>query len=125
MMKELTKAEEQVMLLLWQKGKALVRDILNELPEPKPAYTTVSTIVRILEGKGFVAHEELGNTHLYYRLVNQDEYAGKFMRGFVKDYFSNSYKNLVSFFSRQEDISIRELEEIGRIINSEINKKRD
>ncbi len=124
-MKELTKAEEQVMLILWKKEKAFVRDIINELPDPKPAYTTVSTIVRILESKGFVKHEEQGNIHNYYPVVNQEEYAGRFMEGFVKNYFSNSFKNLVSFFSKQDDISISELEEIRQIVNSEINRKKD
>ncbi len=124
-MKELTKAEEQIMLILWQKEKGYVKDIIEELPEPKPAYTTVSTIIRILENKGFVAHQEFGKIHQYYPIVNQNDYAEKFMNGFIKDYFANSFQQLVSFFSKSENISINELEQIKSIVENEINKKKE
>ena len=124
-MKELTKAEEQIMLILWQKENAFVKDVIEELPEPKPAYTTVSTIIRILENKGFVAHQEFGKIHQYYPIVNQSDYAEKFMNGFIKDYFANSFQQLVSFFSKSENISINELEQIKKIVESEITKKKE
>ena len=121
-MKELTKAEEQVMLILWEKGKAFVKDIIEELPEPKPAYTTVSTIIRILEKKGVIAHEDYGNIYRYYPLFSKESYAESMMSGFVKNYFSNSFSHLVSFFAKNERLSAEELEEIKKIINKDINK---
>ncbi len=124
-MKELTKAEEQIMLILWEKQKAYVRDIISEMDEPKPAYTTVSTIVRILESKGYVSHEEVGKMHKYFPLVSKDEYTGSFMKGFISNYFSGSYKNLLSFFSKNKDLSLRDLEEIKAIIDKEIDNKKD
>lgn len=122
-MKELTKAEEQVMLILWSKKEAFVREIINEMDEPKPAYTTISTIVRILESKGYVAHEEFGKTHKYFPLVSKEEYTGSFMKGFISNYFSGSYKNLMSFFTKSKDLSVQELEEIKKMIDKEIDKK--
>lgn len=124
-MKELTKAEEQIMLILWEKEKAFVKEIIEDLPEPKPAYTTVSTIVRILETKGFVGHNDFGKTHQYFPIVLRDEYATKFVNGFVKDYFASSFKQLVSFFSSKEDMSLAELEEIKKIVEQEINNKKE
>lgn len=122
-MKELTKAEEQVMLILWSRGAAFVKEIIEDLPEPKPAYTTISTIVRILEAKGFVGHEDFGKTHRYFPAVSRDDYATKFVNGFVKDYFANSFQKLVSFFSAKEDMSLSELEEIKKIVENHINNK--
>ncbi len=124
-MKELTKAEEQVMLILWKQGSAFVRDIIKDMGEPKPAYTTISTIIRILETKGYAAHEEYGKMHKYYPLVSKEDYTGTFMRGFISNYFSGSYKNLLSFFSKSKDLSIEDLEEIKSIIDKEINNKQD
>jgi predicted transcriptional regulator len=115
-MKELTKAEEQVMQILWSLESAIVRDIMTHFPDPKPAYTTVSTIVRILEKKGFVEHENYGNIHKYSPLVSKDEYASEFMNYFVKDYFGNSFSKLVSFFGQKEKISPNDLEEIRKLL---------
>ena len=115
-MKELTKAEEQVMQILWSLESAIVRDIMTHYPDPKPAYTTVSTIVRILEKKGFVEHENYGNIHKYSPLVSKDEYASEFMNYFVKDYFGNSFSKLVSFFGQKEKISPNDLEEIRKLL---------
>jgi BlaI family transcriptional regulator, penicillinase repressor len=115
-MKELTKAEEQVMQILWNLESAIVRDIMTHFPDPKPAYTTVSTIVRILEKKGFVEHENYGNIHKYTPLVSKDEYASEFMNYFVKDYFGNSFKKLVSFFGQKEKITSNDLEEIKKLL---------
>ncbi len=123
-MKELTKAEEQIMQQLWKLKKAYVRDIIAELPEPKPAYNTVSTVVRILERKNFVSHEAYGKSHLYFPIVEKDAYKKTFMKHFVKDYFSNSFQNMVSFFANNKELSIKELEEIQTLIDKQIKEQK-
>jgi len=121
--KELTKAEEQVMQILWKIKKGFIKDILEKFDEPKPAYTTVSTIVRILQDKGFVSHKEYGRTHQYYPLVSKDDYSKAHMGTFVRDYFSNSYRKMMSFFTREESISVKEMEEIMNLMKKEIENK--
>jgi len=111
-MKELTKAEEEIMQVLWELESAFVKDIINELPEPKPAYNTVSTIVRILQQKGFVGHETQGKSHKYYPLTTKEAYTKSFMKGFVKKYFSGSYRQMVSFFTKEDNLSLSELEQL-------------
>jgi BlaI family transcriptional regulator, penicillinase repressor len=123
-MKELTRAEEQIMHVLWFLGRAYVKDIIERLPEPKPAYNTVSTVVRILEKKGFVGHEAFGKTHLYHPLVAKEDYTQAFLRGFVRDYFGNSYQDLVSFFAKDRDMSLTELEDILGALREEIRKQK-
>ncbi len=108
--KELTKAEEEVMQIIWQMEQVYVRDILERLPEPKPAYSTVSTVVRILESKGFVGHEVFGNTYRYYPLVEKEAYTRYYMQSVLKGYFGNSFRNLVSFFVDQGELSLREMD---------------
>lgn len=121
----LTKAEEQIMQVLWKLENAFVKEIIAELPNPKPAYNTVSTIVRILEKKAFVNYKSYGKSHEYFPLVSKSEYRKNQFGGFVKNYFGNSYKSLASFFSKEEDMSITELEEIQKLIEKEIvNKKK-
>lgn len=124
-MKELTKAEEQVMQILWKVGKGFVKDILDEFEEPKPAYNTVSTIVRILETKGFIDHKVYGKTHLYFPLVARDEYRKSYVQSMLNGYFGSSLKQLVSFFSKEDEISIQELEEIRKMIDDKIESKTD
>jgi len=124
-MKQLTKAEEQIMHILWKLQKAFVKDIIDHMPDPKPAYNTVSTIVRILEKKGFVSHEPLGNSHQYFPVVEKSEYTQNYLRHFVKNYFSNSYKQMVSFFTKEEKLSISEMEEMRRMIDEEISKQKN
>jgi len=111
-MKQLTKAEEEVMQLLWTLQKANVASLLDELPEPKPAYNTVSTIIRILEDKGFVSHEKVGKRHVYFPLVKKEEYSNQRLNTLVDGYFQGSFKSMVSFFMKKNDISLKELEEI-------------
>jgi len=123
-MKNLTKAEEQIMQVLWKIQSGFVKDILEQLPEPKPAYNTVSTIVRILEKKGFVSHKAFGKTHQYHPAVARDEYKEVYLKNFMENYFGNSYQEMVSFFAKHEDLSIMELEEIMKMIKDEIHKKR-
>lgn len=106
----LTKAEEEVMQVLWGIDKGFVNDILDRFPEPKPAYNTISTIVRILERKGFIAHETLGKSHRYYPIVERTIYARSYLRNFVHRYFSDSYQSLTSFFLKEDDVSVEELE---------------
>ncbi len=123
-MKELTKAEEQIIQILWRLEKGFVKDILEYLPQPKPAYNTVSTIVRILEKKGFVDHKAYGKTHEYYPTISKEEYTRSFMKRFVENYFSDSYKEMVSFFAKEKSMSISELEDMIRTINKEIKKQK-
>ena len=111
-MRELTKAEEEIMQVLWQLDSAFVKEVIEHLPEPKPAYNTVSTIVRILQEKGFVGHETHGKSHKYYPVVSKEAYTKSFMKGFVKKYFSGSYQQMVSFFTKQDDLSLKELEQL-------------
>lgn len=124
-MKKLTKAEEEIMQVLWQIERGIVRDIIDKMPEPKPAYTTVSTIIRILESKGFVNHKAYGKTHEYFPLITKDEYSKIYLNSFVSDYFSNSYKKLVSFFTKQENLSVKELNDLKQIIDEEIKKQKE
>jgi predicted transcriptional regulator len=111
-MKELTKAEDQVMQVLWQLGKAFVKDILEEMPDPKPAYNTVSTIVRILETKGFVTHKAYGKTHEYIPLVSREKYTRFYLNNMVKGYFDGSITSLVSFFAKENSLKANELEQL-------------
>lgn len=123
-MKELTRAEEQIMQILWKLEKGFVKDIIDEMPEPKPAYNTVSTIVRILEKKEFVGYNAYGKTHEYFPLVSKKVYTGSFMKGFIKNYFGNSYKQLVSFFAKEEDLTVEEMEEIIKLLSEQLKKQK-
>ncbi len=123
-MKELTRAEEQIMQVLWSLGKAYVKDIIERLPAPKPAYNTVSTFVRILEKKGFVGHEAFGKTHLYHPLVAKEDYTQAFLKSFVRNYFDDSFQELVSFFARDRSLTVSELEEILASLREEIRKQK-
>ena len=105
---ELTRAELEIMQVLWRIGAGVVRDILEELEAPKPAYNTVSTIVRILETKGFVGHKAYGKTHEYYPLVTKDDYARRYMDQVLSSFFGGSVSRLVSFFSEHKAISVEE-----------------
>lgn len=124
-MKELTKAEEQIMQILWTIEKGFVNDILEKLPLPKPAYNTVSTIVRILARKGFVGHIAYGKTHEYFPLISKREYTKSYFKGFMNNYFGNSYQALASFFTKENSLSIEELEEIRTLMEAEIKKQKE
>jgi predicted transcriptional regulator len=119
-MEKLTNKEEEVMKVLWKLKKAFVKEILAEVKDDKPHYNTLSTLVRQLEEKKYVGHEAFGHTHRYYPLVTKEEFRAKFINSTITDYYDNSYKSLVSFFAREEKISITELKEI--IANIEKNK---
>ncbi len=120
-MKQLTKAEEEIMQILWDLGEGNVANILEEMPEPKPAYNTVSTIVRILETKEFVGYKKQGRGHIYFPLVAKSDYSSASMSKMVNDYFNGSFKSMVSFFVKKKEMSASELESILK----EINKKDD
>lgn len=123
-MKELTRAEEQVMQILWKIGKGYVTDLLEYFPTPKPAYNTVSTIVRILEKKGFVDHEPAGKSYIYFPLITKSDYSRHSLSQLVKGYFSNSYKQMVSFFSDDDNLTIKDLEEMKALIDKKIQNKK-
>jgi predicted transcriptional regulator len=122
--KELTRAEEQIMQIMWKLEKGFVKDVVEQFPAPKPAYNTVSTIIRILVKKGFISYKEYGNTYEYYPLVSREEYKGVYLGNFVHNYFNSSYKSLVSFFASAENISVKELEEMKQMVVKEIKKKK-
>ena len=117
-MQKLTNKEEEIMHILWKLKKAFVKDVLAEIKEDKPHYNTLSTIIRNLEEKGYVGYHAYGKTHQYYPIVSLEDYRNKFMNSAIKDYFNNSYKNVVSFFAKEEKISIEELKEIIELIES-------
>ena len=119
----LTRAEEEVMQILWEIEKGMVHDVLEKFPEPKPAYNTVSTIIRILEQKGYAGHKAYGRTHEYFPVISKTAYTKSSFKGFMTNYFGNSYKSLASFFASEGKLSIRELEEIQKTIDEEIRKQ--
>ena len=121
-MKELTKAEEQVMQILWNLQEGFVKDIIQKFPDPKPAVTTVSTIIRILEKKEFVSHKAYGNSYMYYPTVTKKEYTKTFMSNFVKNYFEDSYSRLVSFFAKEGEITLQEIDELKSMLDSEVKE---
>lgn len=109
---ELTKAEDQVMQILWKLEHAFVKDIIEELPDPKPAYNTVSTIVRILETKGFIDHKAYGKTHEYFPTISKDKYTKFYLNNLLKGYFNGSFQNLVSFFAKENKMDVKSLEKL-------------
>lgn len=115
-MEKLTHQEEAVMLHIWQLKECVVKDILNEMDDPKPPYTTVASIVRNLEQKDYLNSKKYGNVWVYTPKVAEDDYKKAFMSNVVKSYFENSYKELVSFFAKEEKISPEELQEIVKMI---------
>ncbi len=125
MLKELTKAEEQIMQILWKKEKGFVKDLVEEFENPKPAINTVSTIIRILEKKGFVGYTAYGKTHEYYPLISKKEYSKHYFKNFLTNYFGNSYQKMVSFFADENEMTIEEMEEIKRTLDENINSKSD
>ena len=113
---ELTRAELEIMQILWERGSCFVNDILEQLPEPKPAYNTVSTVVRILEKKGFVTHRAYGKSHEYSPLIDRDTYTQGFMSSVLNNFFGGSASRMVSFLSSNKSISIEEADEILKLL---------
>ncbi|MCX6300875.1 MAG: BlaI/MecI/CopY family transcriptional regulator [Bacteroidia bacterium] len=123
---QLTKAEEQVMQILWEMEEGLVKDIRDQFQDPKPARNTVSTVVRVLEKKGFIGHKAYSNVHSYFPLVSKNEYSKKQLFGLMESYFDNSFPALTSFFAREKDLSVKELDRLLDETRKELkrNKKR-
>lgn len=119
MSKQLTKAEEQIMQVLWDLKEASVKEVIDKLPEPKPAYNTVSTIIRILETKEFVAHKSIGRGYVYHPVIEKEAYSNQSLHKLMNGYFNGSFKNMVSFFVKENKMDVNELESILK----EINKK--
>ena len=117
-MQKLTNKEEEIMQILWKLKKAFVKEVLAEITEEQPHYNTLSTIIRNLEEKGFVSHNAFGNTHQYFPIVKMEDYRKRFMNTAIDTYFDSSYKNMVSFFAKEEKISAEELREILAMIEN-------
>lgn len=122
-MRELTKAEEQVMLILWEMKEALVKEVIEKMDPPKPAYNTVSTVLRVLEGKGFVDHKAVGNTHIYFPVITEAEYKHFAFDKVLNNYFENSYQSLVSFLVKEKNMDMDELNELIQMAEKLKNKK--
>jgi BlaI family transcriptional regulator, penicillinase repressor len=123
-MQELTKAQEEILQVLWKINEGVVNDVINQLPDPKPAYNTVSTVIKVMEKKGFVTHKVYGKTHVYFPKVTKQEYSQHFLSGTLKSFFNNSVNLLVSLFVKEKKLSINELEELRKFIDKEIEEKK-
>lgn len=121
--KTLTKAEEEIMQILWQQEHSFIKDIVDAMPEPKPHYNTVSTIVKILVDKGFVDFESFGKSNRYFPLVQKDQYSKGSMKQMVGRYFEGSFANMLSFFAKEKDITVQELEDILKELKKSSSKK--
>lgn len=122
-MKELTKAEDQIMQVLWKLEKAFVKDIVEQLPDPKPAYNTVSTIVRILEKKGFIGYKAFGKTHEYFPLIAKEKYTRFYLNNMMTGYFNGSFQNLVSFFAKDNVMKVQEIDQLVKELEKIKTKK--
>ncbi|GGC54266.1 transcriptional regulator [Pedobacter quisquiliarum] len=120
--KDLTKAEEQIMQILWQIEKGFVKDVMDHIPEPKPAYNTVSTIIRILETKGFIGHEAFGKAHQYHPLISKEDYKRHATEKLLGNYFENSVESMFSFFVKEEKVDLSDVDEILKMIQKLKNK---
>ncbi|MEO9483552.1 MAG: BlaI/MecI/CopY family transcriptional regulator [Ekhidna sp.] len=123
-MKELTKAEEQLMHYLWTLEKSYLKDIVERYPEPAPAYTTISTVVNVLVKKGFIGFNTHGKSREYYPLITKEKYTQQSMNGLMNSFFDNSTKKFASFFTSQKDLSVEELQEIRKLIDEQIAQRK-
>lgn len=122
-MEKLTKKEEEIMYIIWKLKKVLVHDIIEELPEPKPPYSTVSSVVRILDKKGFLTHKAYGKTHEYYPAISKAKYLKGSFKSLIDRYFEGSYKQMVSFLVEEDNLNEEEAEEIQKLIDEKLKKK--
>jgi BlaI family penicillinase repressor len=122
-MKEITKAQEDILKALWEINEGAISDVLDILPEPKPAYNTVATVIKVLEKKEYVTHKTYGKTNVYFPLITKKDYAQSVLKDTAMGFFNGSLNQMVSFFVKNKDLSINELEELKNIIEKEINKK--
>jgi BlaI family transcriptional regulator, penicillinase repressor len=123
-MENLTPKEEEIMQIIWSLDKCFVKDIIGQMEESRPAYTTISSIVRILEGKGFVGHTAYGNTYQYHPIVAKEDYRKNTFRSFVQNYFDNSFRNVVSFLVEEKKLSKEEIEDLANILKEIKNEKK-
>ncbi|MEN8203488.1 MAG: BlaI/MecI/CopY family transcriptional regulator [Bacteroidota bacterium] len=125
MTKRLTKAEEEIMLVLWKLKEATIREVMNELDEPNTPYTTVSTVVRVLEKKAFVGHRAVGTTYLYHPLLEKKDYLRGYLSGIVSNYFDGSFSRMAAFFAKENDLNLGELQDLIGEIESELKQSED
>jgi len=118
-MVKLAKREEQIMQVYWDLGKAFIRDIILLLPDPKPHYNSVATMVKILEEKGFLSHEVVGNIYNYFPVISREDYQKHALKDVVSQYFGNSYPRMLAFFAKEQNLSEAELNEILHLIKKE------
>jgi predicted transcriptional regulator len=123
-MKEITKAQEDLLKALWEIEEGAVSDILDRLPDPKPAYNTVATVIKVLEKKGYVAHKTYGKTHVYYTKIAKKDYVQHVIKETFKGFFNGSFNQMVSSFVKNKDVSIHELEELKELLEKEIRNKK-
>lgn len=125
MIRDLTKAEEQVMQILWKVNESIVRDLVDQFPDPKPAYNTVSTVLRVLEKKDFVNHKAYGTTYVYFPIVSKKEYSKFQFTNLIKNYFNDSFPKMAAFFAKENNLSIQELEEMMDMAKEELKDEDD
>ena len=123
-MTEITKAQEEILRILWEINDGAVSDIIDRLPEPKPAYTTVATVIKVLEKKGFVSHKKYGKTFVFFPVVSKKDYAHYILGNTFSGLFNNSFSQIMSFFVKQNNVSLNELEELRQLVNKEIQKQK-
>jgi BlaI family penicillinase repressor len=125
MTKRLTKAEEEIMLVLWKIGEATIREVMNELDEPETPYTTISTVVRVLEKKQFVGHKAVGTTYLYRPLLNKKDYLKGYISGIVTNYFDGSFTRMAAFFAKENDMGLVDLHDLIGDIETELKENQN
>ena len=123
-MKQLTKAEEQIMQILWNLKEGVVKDVVDGFNEPRPAYTTVATVLKVLEKKGFVNSRKVGNVNLFFPKISKKEYTGFQFSTLLKNYFNGSFPKMATFFAKENNLSIEELEEMLKITENELHKNK-
>jgi len=123
-MKEITKAQEEILRALWQVNNGAVSDVLDILPDPKPAYNTVATVIKVLESKGYVAHKTYGKTNVYYPAISKNEYGQFVLKETFKGLFNGSLNQMMSCFVKNKEVSIQELEELKQLLETEIEKQK-
>jgi predicted transcriptional regulator len=123
-MKEITKAQEELLKALWEIKEGAVSDVLDSLPDPKPAYNTVATVIKVLEKKGYVSHKTYGKTHVYFPVVSKKDYAQHIMKDTFKSFFNNSLNQMVSAFVKNKEVGLSELEELKEMLEKEIRNKK-
>ena len=123
-MKHLTNREEEIMEIFWENSSMFVKDVIKQLSDPVPHYNTISTIVRGLEDKGFLDHEQFGNTYRYYAIISREEFSKDSLKNLIGKYFNTSYASVVSMFVKEKDISIEEIQNLIKQVDSTNNKKK-